>query len=325
MTRQRIFKMTSAFVLGLAILLVGAWLVFVPFPQEEGYEFVAAWGKKGSGPGEFHDPTGIIAHGDHVFVADARNARIQVFDFAGIYQFQFGTQGKQSGQLERPMNLTIANNELYVPDYWNDRIEIFMLEGTPIRTIGHTGSNPGEFKAPGGVAVTENGDVFVADFYNQRVQRLNADDSSHSQLGTTGQIGSSAGAFNYPTDVALGPDGTLYVADGYNDRIQRFSRDGQFLHKWGGPFAMNIFGPFNGWFATVTSIAVDKEGNVFVVDFYNDRIQKFTSDGTFLTAFGKEGTGPGELHYPLAVTVADDGTVFVTDFGNNRVQKWQPK
>ena len=53
-------------------------------------------------------------------------------------------------------------------------------------------------------------------------------------------------------------------------------------------------------------------------------IQKFASDGTFLTAFGKEGTGPGEFQYPLAVTVADDGTVFVTDFGNNRVQKWQP-
>jgi len=169
----RIFKITSAFAMGLAILLVGAWFAFVPFSQEEGYEFVMAWGKNGSGPGEFHDPTGIIAHGDLVFVADARNARIQVFDFSGIYQFQFGTRGKESGRLERPMNLTIAHNELYVPDYWNDRIEIFTLEGTPIKTIGHTGSDPGAFKAPGGVAVTEKGDVFVADFYNQRIQHLN--------------------------------------------------------------------------------------------------------------------------------------------------------
>ena len=112
MKRQRISKITSAFGLGFAVLLVGAYIAFVPFPQEEGYEFVAAWGKKGSGPGEFHDPTGIIAHGNQVFVADARNARIQVFDFSGIYQFQFGTRGKQSGQLERPMNLTIAPNEL---------------------------------------------------------------------------------------------------------------------------------------------------------------------------------------------------------------------
>jgi len=321
---QRIFKITSAFGLILAFLVVGACLAFMPSPQEEGYKFVATWGEKGSGPGAFHDPTGIVAHGNQVFVADARNARIQVFDFTGAYQFQFGTQGKQPGQLERPMNLTIANNELYVPDYWNDRIEIFTLEGTPVKTIGLSGNGPGAFNAPGGVAVNEHGDVFVADFYNQRVQRLNADGSFHSQLGTTEQIGIRAGEFNYPTDVALGPDGTLYVADGYNDRIQSFSRNGQFLHKWGGPFAMNIFGPFNGWFATVTSIAVDREGNIFVADFYNHRIQKFAPNGTFLTAFGKEGTGPGEFQYPLAVTVVNDGTVFVTDFGNNRVQKWQP-
>ena len=63
-----------------------------------------------------------------------------------------------------------------------------------------------------------------------------------------------AGEFNYPTDVALGPEGTLYVADGFNDRIQVFGADGRFLRKWGGPFAMNISGPFNGWFATVTSV-----------------------------------------------------------------------
>lgn len=325
MNRQRIFKIISSLALILTFLVVGACFAFIPSPQEEGYKFVATWGEKGNGPGAFHDPTGIVAHGNHVFVADARNARIQVFDFTGSYQFQFGTKGKQPGQLERPMNLTIANNKLYVPDYWNDRIEVFTLEGTSIKTIGHSGSDPGAFKAPGGVAITEKGDLFVADFYNQRVQRLHPDGSFQKQLGTTKQTGIRAGAFNYPTDVALGPDGTLYVADGYNDRIQSFSRDGQFLHKWGGPFAMNIFGPFNGWFATVTSLAVDREGNIFVADFYNHRIQKFASDGTFLTTFGKEGTGPGAFHYPLAVTVGDDGTVFVTDFGNNRVQEWQPK
>ncbi len=325
MKRQRIFKITTALALILVFWVVGACLAFMPFPQEDGYKFIATWGEKGSGPGEFHDPTGIVAHGKRVFVADARNARIQVFDFIGAYQFQFVTGGKQSGQLERPMNLTIANNELYVPDYWNDRIEVFTLEGTPVKTIGHTGSDPGAFKAPGGVAVTEHGELFVADFYNHRIQRLHPDGSFRSQLGTTGQIGIWAGVFNYPTDVALGPDGTLYVADGYNDRIQSFSSDGRFLHKWGGPFAMNISGPFNGWFATVTSIAVDRKGNVFVVDFYNHRVQKFAPDGTFLTAFGKKGTGPGEFQHPLAVTVADDGTIFVTDFDNNRVQKWQSK
>ena len=124
--------------------------------------------------------------------------------------------------------------------------------------------------------------------------------------------------------MTVGPDGTVIVTDGYNDRVQVFTRDGKFLRIWGGPFALNIFGPFNGWFATVTSIALDLEGNVFVADFYNHRIQKFAADGTFLTSFGEQGSGPGQFNYAMAVAVSNDGTVFAADLLNHRVSKWAP-
>ena len=301
------------------ILPVIGWLAFVPSAQEPPYTFVMAWGTPGTGPGQFNDPTGIAVAGKEVFVSDARNGRIQVFDLDGNFKRQFGG-------LVRPMNLAVAGGELYVADYWNDRIQVFGLDGTtPRRTVGSAGSGRGQFNAPGGVAVASNGDLFVADFYNQRVQRLRADGSFVRQWGTTGETGVGAGRFNYPTDAALGPDGTLYVADGYNDRVQAFAPDGEFSHKWGGPFAVNVFGPFNGWFATVTGIAVDRQGNVFVADFYNHRVQKFAADGTFLTAFGEKGSGPGRINFAIAVAVADDGAVFVADFANNRVQKWRPK
>lgn len=223
------------------------------------------------------------------------------------------------------MNLTIAGDELYVADYWNDRIQVFGLDGTPHGAVGQPDAGPGEFNAPGGVAIAPNGDLFVADFYNQRIQHLRADGSFVKQWGKAGEPGIWAGQFIYPTDVALGDDGTLYVADGYADRVQVFSRDGSFLRKWGGPFAINIFGPFNGWFATVTSVDIGPQGNVFVADFYNNRIQKFAPDGTFLTAFGEQGQGPGQFDKAIAVSVARDGTVFMVDYGNNRIQKWQPK
>ena len=130
---------------------------------------------------------------------------------------------------------------------------------------------------------------------------------------------------NYPTDVALGPDGTLYVADGFNDRVQAFAPTGEYLRRWGGPFGLNIRGSLNGWFDTVTSIAVDSAGNVFVADFHNHRVQKFAPDGTFLCAFGEPGSELGQFGYVNAVAVADDGSVFVTDLTNHRVQKWQVK
>ena len=215
---------------GLIVLLaVAGGLAFIPWPREPDYEFVAAWGEPGDGPGQFSDPTGIAVAGGEVFVSDARNGRIQVFDFDGAFKRAFRATG--DGTLGRPMNLTIAGDALYVADYWNDRVEVFGLDGAHRRSIGRAGSGPGEFNAPGGVAVAANGDLLIADFYNQRVQQLRADGGFAGQWGATGEVGVRAGAFNYPTDVALAPDGTLYVADGYNDRIQAFAPDGGFSHK----------------------------------------------------------------------------------------------
>jgi sugar lactone lactonase YvrE len=115
------------------------------------------------------------------------------------------------------------------------------------------------------------------------------------------------------------------VADGYADRVQACDPDSAFASKRGGPFAIGITGPFNGWFAVATSLALSPDDTLFVADFYNDRVQKFAPDGTFLARFGETGDGPGQFRHAIAVDVAADGTVFVADFRNNRIQKWRPK
>jgi len=298
------------------------YLVWIPAPQEPPYSLVKSWGEKGTEPGQFNEPTGIAVTNDEIFVSDSRNKRVQVFDFDGNFKRILGNGDLSEGQLTRPMNLTITNNVLYVADYFNDQINVYALNGTYKRSIGESGSNDGQFSAPGGVAVADNGDVFVADFYNQRAQQLRADGQFVRQWGVTGQIGVFDGKMNYPTDVAIGKDNTLYIADGYNDRILAYNINGELIHKWGGPLAMNIFGPFNGWFATVTGVAVGPQGNVFVADFYNDRVQKFTPDGKFLNKFGIKSTGT--THTAIAVAIASDGTVFVADYANHQVQKWKP-
>ena len=311
--------------IALGFLAAVIWLAFIPSPKEPPYTFVGAWGGKGHAPGQFDDPTGIAVAGEEVFVADSRNDRIQVFDLQGRFKRQFGSAGAAPGQLGRPMNLAVRDGRLYVAEYVNDRIQVFGLDGTPRAIIGGPGSGPGQFNAPGGVALAANGDLIVADFYNQRVQQLKADGSFVRQWGRSGVIGIGAGQFNYPTDVAVGTDGTVFVADGYNDRIQAFAADGAFSHKWGGPLAMNVFGPFPGWFATVTSLAVDGRGQLFAADFYNHRVQKFSADGTFLTQFGSRGEGRGRFEYVIAVAVAADESVFAVDFGNQRVTRWRPQ
>ena len=324
MKRKTIFRSAIWLAVFLVVAVGVAALVFIPFAKEPSYKFVTAWGSQGSAAGQFSDPTGLALSGVELFVSDARNGRIQVFDLGGKFIRSFGKTGDKRGELGRPMNLAISGDEVFVPEYFNDRIQVFDLAGKSKRIIGSSGSGPGEFNAPGGVAIDAKGNLYVADFYNHRIEQLSSDGSFIRQWGTTGKSGIWSGQFGYPTDVAIGASNRLFVADGYNDRIQVFDSNGDFSFMWGGPLAMNIYGPFNGWFATVTSVATDKAGNVFVADFYNNRVQKFSADGTFLSSFGSKGSGPGQFSYPIALAISDDGSVFVADYGNNRIQKWQP-
>jgi DNA-binding beta-propeller fold protein YncE len=207
--RRLLFRSLAGIAIAMVGLVLAGWIAFVPSAKEPSYEFVMAWGEQGSGPGQFNDPTGIAIANGEVFVADSRNARIQVFDRDGTFKRAFGEPGDSLGQLGRPMNLAIHDGKLYVPEYFNDRIQIFGLDGTAKRIIGGPGNGPGEFNAPGGVAVGENGHLFVADFYNHRVQELKADGTFVRQWGTTGEPGIWGGEFTYPTDTALAAEGAL--------------------------------------------------------------------------------------------------------------------
>ena len=118
-------------------------------------------------------------------------------------------------------------------------------------------------------------------------------------------------------------NGEVVIADAYNHRIQVFSHDGTFIRMWGGPLGLGWKGSGRGQFNVATGVGVDQQGRIYVADFYNDRIQIFSSKGRWLGTFGTHGTGPGQFNYPTDVAVRPDGTIYVVDFGNNRIQVWK--
>jgi DNA-binding beta-propeller fold protein YncE len=69
---------------------------------------------------------------------------------------------------------------------------------------------------------------------------------------------------------------------------------------------------------------VDRDGHVYVADWRNDRVQKFSRDGAYLTTFGSTGAAVGELKRPADVAVDPDGNVYVADWGNERVSVFEP-
>ncbi|MDD2922431.1 MAG: TIGR03663 family protein [Anaerolineales bacterium] len=126
---------------------------------------------------------------------------------------------------------------------------------------------------------------------------------------------------NAPRSLAFAKDGTVYVADSRNQRVLHVDMEGKVLHQWG-TFADGVSTPVGaGTFNEPWGVAVAPDGSVYVTDTWNHRIEKFTADGKFLTAWGIFGQGetPEALYGPRGLAVDSKGRVYVTDTGNKRV------
>jgi DNA-binding beta-propeller fold protein YncE len=180
---------------------------------------------------------------------------------------------------------------------------------------GSPGSGNGQFNVPSGLAVGANGDVYVTDRNNHRVQVFTNDGVFISAWGDSG---AANGQFASPRDVAIDPNGEVYVVDHLNDRIQVFTSTGTYLRQWG------VTGTGNGQFKGPRGIAIDDSFHVFVSEdgLPNKRIQKFTSTGTYLAQWGTLGSGDGQFLSPRGVSADGAGNVFVMDALNNRLQKF---
>ena len=137
---------------------------------------VVAVGKRGTAPGELFYPNAVaVDPNNRIFVAEGVgflvHARISVFSEGGDFLTCFTTQ-----DMRQPDGLAIHGDYLYVTDTWLDAIFHFKMEPEfPLVTKhGNKGSQIGEFNYPHSLAVSTNGDVYVADCNNNRVQILNS-------------------------------------------------------------------------------------------------------------------------------------------------------
>jgi DNA-binding beta-propeller fold protein YncE len=163
------------------------------------------------------------------------------------------------------------------------------------------------------VRVDPQGNIWIVDATAHVIYKMNAEGKELMRLGTKGTSGATASTFNLPTDVAFAPNGDLYVTDGYGGaRVVKFSRDGKYLLEWG----KRGTGP--GEFGLPHNVVVDQQGQVYVTDRDNQRIQIFDSNGKFL----HEWTGTGGVS---GMAMTGDGRIVtgavVRDLKGNVVAK----
>ena len=181
------------------------------------------------------------------------------------------------------------------------------------QTFSEFGSGTVSF--PAGVAVDQDGLVYVADRDNSLIRKFTNVGTLDASYGP-GQLGN--GNIEQPVGVAVGnqpqnPD--IYVANQGNQKVQRLDSNGNILVDF-------------GTFTNPTGVDVDEANNVWVTDAGDDILVKFTPNGTLLNVYGKpgggSGNGPGEFNDPLDVSTDPAGDTYVADSANLRVQKLDP-
>ncbi len=192
----------------------------------------------------------------------------------------------------------------------------------PVMQFGTEGVDDGEFRSPTGIAIDGEGNVYVADTDNHCIQKFDKQGTFLARWG--GEADSEEGAFYYPRGLATAPTGEVYVADSGNNRVQKFDPDGNLLAAWG-QFGFAWRGAEAGKFDVPWGVATDQQGNLYVSDTSNARIQKFQPDGTPLMKWGKDGSFDGAFFYPRGLVVDFAGHIYIADEGNHRVQKFDSR
>jgi len=288
-------------------------------------------------PGLTFTPGGVTDGGP----ANIRYEGFMVSTFAGSTQgFADGTGTAAQFHFATGIEADAAGN-LYVTDNYNYRIRKITPQGvvTTIAGIGTNGTADGsnaaaQFSLPNDLAIATDGTIYVADWANHRIRKIDPASGQVSTVaGSTQGFANGTGTaaqFSYPYGIAIDATGMLFVADGSNNRIRKINPATRAVTTFAGS---SSGGNSDGTgtaaqFSNPVALTFDATGNLFVSSGY--RIRKITPAGVVTTLAGStsgfaDGIGTAaKFNSPYGLAFDKAGKLFVSDTTNNRIRMVDP-
>ena len=303
------------------------------------------------------DPRSVaVDTSGNLYIADEGNYRIRKVSVSGIITTVAGTgtsgyggDGGLATAAQIGFCTSVAVDPagiLYFTDFDHNRIRKVTSDGK-ISTIAGNGSFQygGDGVAatltgidPFAIAFNSNGDLFVADQYNNRIRKIAKATGLISTVAGNGTLGyggdngpATSAMLAYPASMTIAADQSIYVADQGNFRVRKIAPDGTITAFAGsGVSGVKDGGPASDAYLNLPDgIGLDAGGNLYIADSGNDRIRKVDASGNITTFAGRgiQGfTDGGQaakvlLSQPSAVSIDSKGNVYIADAGNFRIRK----
>jgi DNA-binding beta-propeller fold protein YncE len=214
--------------------------------------------------------------------------------------------------LAKPYGVAIdSKGRVYAADTYVGAVFIFDLEAKKVEFIRNGADT--HFRTIIGLAIDDNDRLFVTDAGLHQVSVFDGNHKFETNFGSD-DLGRPGGA-------AIDTENRfLYVVDTEKEHIAVFDADSYKLLRTIGSPGKGEGDDDPATFSKPTNVAVDPDGNVYVADTLNNRIQIFDADGKFISMFGKAGDGVGYFARPKGVAVDADGHIWVADAAQNRIQ-----
>ncbi|HEY8082619.1 MAG TPA: S8 family serine peptidase [Solirubrobacterales bacterium] len=290
-------------------------------------EFLDQFGAEGEGNGQFKSPSGVSVGPDgNIWVADTANHRIQKFDAEGEFLAKYGTYGSGNGKFSFPYSLAVdPHGVIWVADSSNNRIQAFNSQGKYLTKFGTYGSGDGQLYQPKALAFDAKGDIWVADANNDRIQRWIVPGTPKATTGGSSAVKATS-AYLYGK---VNPEGNATYHFEYDTTPYK---EGEGPHGTSVPAPAKSIGPANqdlsvSWelkgISPITTyhfrlVASSEYGT----SYGEDKTFSTSADDRFAFAFGKAGSGNGQLKGATGIATTSSGDFLVVDTENNRVQKF---